>query len=313
MSWLSDMFGGGAAKEAEATAQQARADEAARVARIKAGTTRIGQIFEGGALTPTGLINPKAAKFDPKGKYYDKTGKAITFADTGPSTTTGTRQVPILGGDTSNVHGTGGGSRVRTETFQTPVPGKTAEQAFIDAVGGGGVYSGVNKSAGTFSPEYYKKLRDSYINFATPQLVDQYTDAQKQLVYAMARSGNLDSSARGQLTADATKIYNTGKQDIVDKGNEYVNTNKTAVEDARSGLITTLNATGDAQGAATSAINRARTLSAPPAYSPLTQLFSDFTAHLGTQAALERSEAASGYDLARYNTHLFTPGRTSVT
>ena len=49
--------------------------------------------------------------------------------------------------------------------------------------------------SGQFNPEFYAKQRQAYLDFATPQLDRQYGDTKDQLVYALSRSGLLDSSA----------------------------------------------------------------------------------------------------------------------
>lgn len=158
-----------------------------------------------------------------------------------------------------------------------------------------------------FNPDFFDRQRKSYLDYANPQVDKQRADAGKELTFSLARSGLLDSSSRGSLEAELKKKYDLARLDVADKARSYENQARTSVEDARQGLITTLNATGDAQGAANAAVTRAGTLSQPPAYSPLTQLFADFTAGLGTQAAAERSYAAGG-PRPTYVTGLFGSG-----
>lgn len=166
---------------------------------------------------------------------------------------------------------------------------------------------------GQFNDQYFDKRRQAYIDYATPQVEDQYGDAQKQLTFALARGGNLNSSVRGEKAAELQKRFDLTKQEVTDKGLSYANEAKSSVEGARSDLIGMLNATGDAEGAANSAISRASTLSQPTAFSPLSQLFGDFTAGLGQQAALERAAAYSGGSVQpRYNTGLFGTPRNAV-
>jgi hypothetical protein len=166
---------------------------------------------------------------------------------------------------------------------------------------------------GQFNDDYYNKQRDSYINYANPQLEDQYGDAKKELTFALTRSGLLDSSARADKEAELQQQYDLNKQKVADDALAYSTKAKTSVEDARGNLISMLNATGDAEGAANSAISRASALSEPAAYSPLTQLFADFTAGLGTQAALEKANYYSGGQTgAKYSTGLFAPSSNAV-
>lgn len=159
-----------------------------------------------------------------------------------------------------------------------------------------------------FNEPYFEGRKQAYINYANPQLEQQRGEAEKELTFALARSGLLDSSVRGQKAGELQRTYDLNKQQIADQALSYSGEAKSAVEDARANLINTLNATGDAEGAASSAINRASALSKPAAFSPLSQLFADFTAGLGTQAALEKANYYSGGQTgSRYNTGLFAP------
>lgn len=165
---------------------------------------------------------------------------------------------------------------------------------------------------GQFNDEYFNKTQNSYLDYANPQLEQQYGDAEKELTFALARSGNLDSSVRGEKAAELQKKYDLNKQQVADEALSYGTKARTSVEDARANLIGTLNASGDAEGAANSALARASALSTPVSFSPLANLFADFTAGLGTQAALEKANYYGGADKPRYSTGLFTPNSNSV-
>lgn len=241
-------------------AKRARGEEQARQEKIRAGTTRINSIFDGGPeLERIQNANQGAIRSgELPGEYFDASGNPFTKDSTG---------------------------RVYTKTGTV---------------------------AGAFTPDFFKGRRDAYTSFATPQLEDQYGKTQKELIFSLDRGGNLDSSARAEKSADLMKLYDIQKQSVADKALAYENQTRNSVEDARSNLIATLNATGDAEGAAKSALARADILSAPTEYSPLGQLFTDFTNTLGIQAAQERSFAAGG-SKPTYNTGLFSNrGRTTV-
>jgi len=157
-----------------------------------------------------------------------------------------------------------------------------------------------------FNDDFFNKRQQAYMDYSTPQLEDQYSKANNELTFALARGGLLDSSARAQKQGDLQQLYDINKQKVADDALAGATQARTAVEDARSNLIATLNATGDAQGAANSALARSSALSQPAAYSPLGQLFTDFTSALGTQAAQERAAAASGGSYkSNYDTGLF--------
>lgn len=172
------------------------------------------------------------------------------------------------------------------------------------------IRGGTNEINGIFDSQFndgfFEKQKQGYLEYATPQLNKQYGDAQKELTFALARSGNLDSSTRAAKEGDLSSMFATQDRAVKDQALSMSNDTRNSVESARSDLIRTLSATGDATGAANSALTRAGALSQPTAYSPLGQLFSNFTAGLGTQAALERANAMSGGAIKpRYDTGLF--------
>jgi hypothetical protein len=176
------------------------------------------------------------------------------------------------------------------------------------------IRSGTNKTNyifdKQFDPAFFAKQSKAYTDYATPQLEDQYKDTGEALTYDLARRGLTDSSVRGEKTADLTKLYTLSKQDITGKAREFSTDAKNRVEDARADVIGQLQATGDAKGAASSALARADALSKPPAYSPLENLFVDFTDALGTQAGLERAYAAGSPMRPRYNLGLYDNNRS---
>lgn len=301
-------------------AAAARADEQKRQAEIRKGTARINSIFDGQTVGAGAL--GAGSMYDPKATYYLADGSKWTpqavVADTfkkAPLDTSG----PVTG---RNTIFTGRGREGETARSGIPatvtsegkwIPGqnKTAEEQFAEMMKGGKLYSGTARKGG-FTDDYFKGLRQNYIDYATPQLEDQYGKAQKELTFALARGGNLDSSVRGDKAGELQQLYDLNKQQVADQALAYEGEARNSVEDARSNLIATLNATGDAQGAANSAIARASALSKPAAYSPLSQLFADFTAGLGTQAALERANYYGGAQAPRYSTGLFAPNKSST-
>jgi hypothetical protein len=281
------MGGGGGGKNggSSSEAARARADEEDRQKGIRGGTARINGIFDG---TGSGLVNPNA--IDPTATYYDANG--AVFDPSG--------RMQKLGGGNSGggggLFGTGGGQSGGNDA-------DLKQQAYAQAAGEGQLFSG---RSGGFNDDFFAGRKQAYLDYANPQLQDQYADAQKQLTFSLARSGNLDSSARAAQESDLSKLYAQRSREIGDQALQQETSARNSVEDARANLITTLNATGDAEGAANSALARASALSQQPAFDPLGNLFVDFTGALGQQAAQERAEAISGGTYkSPYNTGLF--------
>lgn len=166
-----------------------------------------------------------------------------------------------------------------------------------------------------FNKGFFRDRRNAYLNYANPQLEDQYGNAQKELTFALTRGGLLDSSVRGQKAGELQQQYDTHRQQIADQAVAGEAQARNQVEGARADLIATLNATGDAKGAVNSAMSRAAALSKPEAFSPLAQLFEDFTAGLGAYAARDRANAYAGGNTNQAggrSASLFAPNRNAV-
>lgn len=165
-----------------------------------------------------------------------------------------------------------------------------------------------------FDDNFYRGIRDGFTNYAMPQLHEQRDNAAKELTFSLDRAGQLGGSVRAQKAGELQKMFDLNEQQVRDQALAHENQSRTAVENSRADLVAMLNATGDNQQAVNSALSRSTVLTQPQAYSPLGQLFTDFTAGLSGQAARERAEAASGgLYKAPYNTGIFGgQGRVDV-
>lgn len=272
----------------------ARKDEQERQARIRAGTERINTIFDGGPRG-TGQIGADTA-YDPNATYYRADGSVWTPTAGGES---GNPLGNPLGNIGGLLGGGGGGNVDPAEAFRN-----AAKE---------GLFTGFETKSG-FDDNFFKGQSDRYMDYAMPQVDEQRGKANKELTFALSRAGQLEGSARADLSGELQKRYELQSQKVKDDALAFGTQSRNNVEGARSDLIGMLNATGDAEGAAKSAISRAAALSQPAAYSPLTNMFADFTGALGTQAAAERAFAYGG-PRPTYNTGLFAPrsGAVSVT
>ena len=164
-----------------------------------------------------------------------------------------------------------------------------------------------------FNDDFYAGRKQGFLDYANPQLEDQYADTRKQLTYWLDSRGLLDSSIRADKEAELQKKYDLNRRSVADQALDFENTTRNQVSDARAGLIRDLQATGDASSAQQAATNRATALSAQPTFSPLASLFGDFTSALATQANLEKGAAYSnGIIEPGYHTGLFAPNPNAV-
>jgi len=152
-----------------------------------------------------------------------------------------------------------------------------ARQARID-----GGMSGISDAFSSFDDTFFDGRRQSYVDFAAPQIEQQFGDARKQLIFALNRGGKLDSSTAADKFGRLDETYGKATQDIQSKGLDFANTARSSVEDARSSLVSQLFATEDADVAVSSALNRAKALSSNPSFSEVGNYFQNLTAGLAS-------------------------------
>src|SRR6185503_16128819 len=95
----------------------------------------------------------------------------------------------------------------------------------------------MNVFGANFTPDFYDKRRQAYLTYAKPQLLDQYADARKALIYSLDRSGNLASTARTTQEAQLAKLYDQNNRSISDQALGYENDAKNNVTTAESNLL----------------------------------------------------------------------------
>jgi hypothetical protein len=142
-----------------------------------------------------------------------------------------------------------------------------------------------------FDDQYYAKRAKDYVDYATPQLDQQVKEAHDKMVYALSRTGNLDSSAAIKRDNDLTRQTDAQRIGIANEGLNQANTARSNVESTRGNVVAELNATGDSSAAAQTALRQAQNLNTPQGYSPLGDLFAQFANGLSTIG----TNAGNGY------------------
>lgn len=144
---------------------------------------------------------------------------------------------------------------------------------------------------GQFNDDFYNQRRQSYVDYAKPQLDSQYQDSMNDLVRSLARSGNLNSSTRGNAMSDLQRQYQEGLSTLSGQGSQYANSARSSIEAARSGLLqqnATLADPGTVRGIAQSQV---ASLSSAPTYSPIGSLISALTLNSGDTAGVNKKAA----------------------
>lgn len=216
-------------------------------ARIQAGLKDINAIFGGGTVSD---YSPVTA-FKPGGEYFTR----------GPVDATGAYTYKPWKGK-SNVSDVGLGAKVTT-----PLWSKTDN-----------TYKG-------FDDNFYKQRAQDYVNFAMPQLNQQYKQNSDQLAYTMANRGLLDSSAASRTKQSLDLVNAQAAQGIADQGTSQANTLRSNVEGQRQSLITQLEASADPAAATSQALASSTNFAAPSTFAPLGSMFSNWAnLYLANQA-----------------------------
>ena len=136
----------------------------------------------------------------------------------------------------------------------------------------------IDQTFAPFNDEYFGKQTDNYLAFALPQLDDQYKKTYDGLIFDLARTGNLKSSAGAYRLGELQKEYAKQKQVVADTGANYARSARSDVERARGELVSQLGETADPDLVGQTAATRAQFLQTPQTYSPLGAVFQNITA-----------------------------------
>jgi hypothetical protein len=136
--------------------------------------------------------------------------------------------------------------------------------------------SSIDSTFSGFDDNFYKNRQQAYIDYAMPEVQRQAAAAHRALVYALARNGNLDSSGAIRKDQDLTTDTNKAALEVGNQALDQSNQTRSQIENIRSGIVAQLNATGDDQAAANSALRQTQNLNMPQGFSPMGQMFSDF-------------------------------------
>ena len=133
--------------------------------------------------------------------------------------------------------------------------------------------SAVNNAFRGFDDGFYAKQKNTYSQWARPQVSRQYNQALDQLKYGMARTGLGASSASAKAKADLTYELGQQTQNVEQQSRDYEQKSRQTVEMARGDLIGQAVSTTDPMAAANSSLSRANSMASGPAYTPVGALF----------------------------------------
>lgn len=195
----------------------------------------------------------------------------------------------------------GGSNRAMEEEYQRQLAEEEARQARITQG-----KENIDAAFAGYGDDFYRGIAADYMNYATPQIDDQYVDAMKNLRIALDRSGLLQSSERIERENDLKKKLAAQELAAARKGESIANAMRTNLANVKSNLLTQNASLADPTLIASTAANQIMANTQVPEYNPLTNLFANATEGLATQAQLE-ARNKNRYEMAQ----LFAPTDSS--
>lgn len=164
---------------------------------------------------------------------------------------------------------------------------------------------------GQFDDNFYNQRSQGYLDYALPQLDQQYQDEQRQLIAQLARTGNLNSSLRGDLSGKLLGQYNTNKLNLQNTANSYASSARSAVEQARAQLLKSNSELADPGLIRTMADAQASGVKVAPQYQSLGDMIANLSATLTPNAAATAG-TPSGTGVELYNKNSNTAGSSRL-
>jgi len=186
----------------------------------------------------------------------------------------------------------GGGDSFLQEEYARQRAEEEARQGRITAG-----KAAIDSAMAGYDDDFYASQAQNYMDYATPQIEDQYTDAMKSLTRALARNGTSQSSMAAERRADLKTKLNNAQVDAARQGEAFANDTRTALAGVKNNLIAQNQSLADPTLIASMAANQSNAASQLPSYNPVAQIFADATSGLATQSQLE-ARGKNRYDMA---------------
>lgn len=168
----------------------------------------------------------------------------------------------------------------------------------------------IDEALSGFGDEYFTGLSNAYSANATPQLESDYKDAQKELIFALSRSGLLSSKTAADRQAALDTEYAQYQKDIANAASAYASDAKSNLETTRSNLISQLYATEDPTTAASAAATQAGLLNATPTFDAV----GDFVFNTAEELKNYSNQATGGSGYSYYTKpNLYSSSGSSTT
>ena len=149
----------------------------------------------------------------------------------------------------------------------------------------------IDESFAGFDPKFYNNYANTVTGAEMPQLIKQYQTTGKNLTYALARGGNVNSSAGAQENQSLNNELGIQESAVANNAQNAVNTLKSNIQTQKGNLVNQLASSGDVSSTAEAANAQAAQDRAPSVIQPLGNLFADWS---NTYLAGKTAQAFNG-------------------
>jgi hypothetical protein len=131
----------------------------------------------------------------------------------------------------------------------------------------------IDQAFAGFNDQFFSKFQNDYLNYYTPQMQDQFNDANRQLTLSLASAGGLTSSAGLRRQDELQRAFQQRSSELANTAATEANRRRAEVEGARTDLLALNRSAADPSQVSAQALARAGTLQGPMDYQPLGDLF----------------------------------------
>lgn len=296
---VTDFLSGGLIGNTPDYAGAAATNEKQRKGLINLGMQQINSIFGGGSAPFYSAANASGAEYNPNANYFSFNSQG-NFSP---------YQMAGKPGSGPRFSGIAGGPILLASLFSdnSRSPENMARAKFKH----GGLYNQTTQKFEGFQPDFFNQRAQDYVNYALPQLANQYQSTKASLGYGLANRGLTESGAARSQMSELERETGQAKQQLADTGQNQANALKTQVEGARNDAINKLYQTGDPAQASASAISTAAGFKVPSTFGPITNMFSNLLSQYYNDRVLNAPGASSYVLPPNYSTNSDALGSVS--
>jgi hypothetical protein len=240
--------------------------EKSRQNQINQGLQAINAIYNGGSYPI--YASAKGATATPGTDYFKYSNKQ-GYTPYSPKMKKGTGGATLGGGKTIGKGISKGGP---------PVPkGKLGKN----------IYAGTQSPYYTgFNQNFYDKAANDYINYAVPQVAQQYDTTNRDIQYGLANRGLFGSSAQSQANTNLNLAVGQQEQQIADNARTTATNLQQQVQGSEQNAINNLYQSADPAGAASQAVGTAAQFQVPQTFQPILNAFGGIANQYATSLLL---------------------------